>query len=99
MATGGLRLESMTDAELKSAGLAAGTMALRVKHVGQFGEHATAKKAGFQVGDILVKVDGRTDLLRETDLFAYGVSQPKGQKMAVEVLRKGRPVQLQLPVQ
>jgi len=99
MATGGLRLESMTDAELKSAGLADGTMALRVKHVGQFGEHATAKKAGFQVGDILVKVDGRTDLLRETDLFAYGVGQPKGQKMAVEVLRKGRPVQLQLPLQ
>ena len=99
MSTGGLRLENLTDAELKSAGLAADSMALRVKHVGQFGDHATAKKAGFQVGDILVKVDDRTDLLRETDLFAYGVSKPKGQKMAVEVLRKGRKVQLQLPLQ
>jgi S1-C subfamily serine protease len=99
MATGGLRLENMTEAEMKSAGLAPGSMALRVKHVGQFGEHATAKKAGFQVGDILVGVDDRTDLLRETDIFAYGVQKPKGQKMAVEVVRKGQKVQLQLPLQ
>lgn len=99
MTTGGLRLESMANAELKSVGLEPDSMALRVKHVGQFGEHATAKKAGFQVGDILVKVDDRTDLMRETDLFAYGVSKPRGQKMAVEVLRKGRKLQLQLPLQ
>lgn len=99
MATGGLRLENMTTAEEKMAGIEPGKMALRVKHVGQFGEHATAKKAGFQVNDVLVSVDGRDDLLRETDLFAYGVSKPKGQKMAVQVLRNGKKVGLQLPLQ
>lgn len=99
MATGGLRLENMTTDEEKMAGIEPGKMALRVKHVGQFGEHATAKKAGFQVNDVLVSVDGRDDILRETDLFAYGVSKPKGQKMAVQVLRNGKKVSLQLPLQ
>jgi S1-C subfamily serine protease len=99
MATGGLRLENMTNEEEKAAGIDSGKMALRVKHVGQFGEHATAKKAGFQVGDVLIGVDGRDDLLRETDLFAYGVARPKGQKMNVQVLRKGNRISLQLPLQ
>ena len=99
MATGGLRLENMTTDEVKMAGIEPGKMALRVKHVGQFGEHATAKKAGFQVNDVLVSVDGRDDLLRETDLFAYGVTKPKGQKMAVQVMRNGKKVSLQLPLQ
>lgn len=99
MATGGLRLENMTTGEVKMAGIEPGKMALRVKHVGQFGEHATAKKAGFQVNDVLVSVDGRDDFLRETDLFAYGVTKPKGQKMAVQVLRNGKKVSLQLPLQ
>lgn len=99
MATGGLRLENLTHDEMQEAGLDASRMALRVKHMGQFGEHATAKKAGFQVGDILLSVDGHTHLMRETELFAYGVSKPKGQKMSVEVLRKGKKVALQLPLQ
>jgi S1-C subfamily serine protease len=99
MATGGLRLENMTNEEEKAAGIDSGKMALRVKHVGQFGEHATAKKAGFQVGDVLIGVDGRDDLLRETDLFAYGVARPKGQKMNVQVLRNGNRISLQLPLQ
>src|SRR5690606_5095482 len=53
MGTGGLRLEELTDAERKEHGIAPGKLALRAKHVGQYGEHATAKRAGFEQGDII----------------------------------------------
>jgi thioredoxin-related protein len=99
MTTGGLRLQGLTAEEQKSVGIDSGKMALRVNHVGQYGEHAAAKKAGFQVGDIIVSVDGRSDLMRETDLFAYGVKRRKGEKLDVEVIRKGKPVTLKLPMQ
>lgn len=99
MATGGLRLDSMSAEEISEGNLKKGQMALKVRHVGQFGEHATAKKAGFLAGDVIVGVDGRTDLLRETDLFAYGLSLPKGTKVKFDVVRKGKPLQLEFPMQ
>lgn len=70
---GGQLLESTEDAAKEDRGTQPPTMALRVKHVGQYGDHALAKQAGVQVGDVLVSVDGRTDLLRETDVLAYGL--------------------------
>lgn len=100
MATGGLVLEDTSSEARQQAGVSANQMALKVKHVGQYGEHAAAKNAGFREGDILVKVDGRTDLFTETALIEYGVTQRKaGDKLAVTVQRNGKPVQLQLPLQ
>jgi hypothetical protein len=98
MVTGGLLLENI-DGELP-AGVAKGGMALRVKHVGQYGPHAAAKNAGFQVGDVIVSFDGKTDLTRETDLFAYAVRARKpGEKVPVTVIRGGKKVELTLPMQ
>jgi serine protease Do len=75
------------------------TMALKVKHVGQFGPHATAKNAGVQVGDVLVSYDGKTDFKRETDVLAYGVTARKpGDKVPVTVIRGGKKVELTLPL-
>lgn len=99
MSTGGLKLSSLSKEATAEAGLDSSKMALKVDHVGQYGEHAAAKKAGFQVGDILIGVDGHDHLMRETDLFAYGVTRPKGEKMTVEVLRKNKKLTLQLPLQ
>lgn len=91
-ALGGLMLED-------PAGPGAGAMALKVKHVGQYGPHATAKAAGFQVGDVLVSYDGKADFRRETDLLAYGVTARKpGDKVPVTVLRGGKKVELTLPL-
>jgi hypothetical protein len=98
MTTGGLLLENI-DGELPP-GVAKDTMALRVKHVGQYGAHAAAKNAGFQMGDVIVSFDGKTDLTRESDLFAYATRTRKpGEKVPVTVIRNGKKVELSLPMQ
>lgn len=88
MGTGGLLLEDLTDADRRSAGLDPATLALRVKHAGEYGEHATAKNAGVRKGDIIISVDGRADPLRETDLIAYTVQKKlPGDGLELVVLR------------
>jgi hypothetical protein len=65
--------------------------ALRVQHVGQYAPHDVAKRAGFQKGDVLLSFDGRSDLLRESDLLAYSLWKKKpGDKVAVTILRNGQ---------
>ncbi|MGE3803649.1 MAG: PDZ domain-containing protein, partial [Gemmataceae bacterium] len=100
MATGGLLLEAVSDADRKQMNLAPDTMALKVLHVGQFGPHAAAKNAGFQKGDLIVSFDGKTSPMRETDLLVYALQSHKpGDKVPVTVLRSGKRVNLTLPMQ
>ncbi len=100
MATGGLLLEALPAAERAKLKLAEDRMALRVKHVGQYGEHAAAKNAGFQKDDVLVRVNGSTTLLTETQLFALAMNEHRpGDKLPVTVLRGGKEVELELPLQ
>lgn len=100
MATGGLLVERLPDEEREPLKLSPVAMALRVKHVGQYGPHAAAKNAGFQQGDIIVAFDGRDDLPRETDLIAYAMQnhQP-GERVKVALLRGGKQLELELPMQ
>jgi hypothetical protein len=100
MAAGGMVLEELPAADRKKVGLPEAALALRVKHIGQFGPHAAAKNAGFRQGDIVVSFDERTDLRRETDLLAHAVNQRKpGDRVAVTVLRDGNKINLALPMQ
>ena len=65
-------------------------MALRVEHVGEYGEHAVAKRAGFRKGDIVVSFDGQAGRMTESDLLAYAVQRKRpGDEVAVTVLRDG----------
>ena len=65
-------------------------MALRVRHVGQFGDHALAKKAGLLQGDILIAFDGRTDRMSESQVLADLLRRRKpGDVVSVTVLRSG----------
>ena len=90
MATGGLLLEEVGSA---------GSVVLKVKHVGQFGPHAAAKSAGFQVGDVIEEYDGKK-YTRETDVLAHGATSRKpGDRVAVTVVRDGKKVMLTLPMQ
>ncbi|MCA9061907.1 MAG: PDZ domain-containing protein, partial [Planctomycetaceae bacterium] len=74
--------------------------ALVVDYIGQYNEHAAAKRAGFQLKDVIVAVDGRQDLMTEADLMHYGVTERKpGQNARVTVVREGRERTLQLPMQ
>ncbi len=100
MATGGLVLESLSSEARGKLNLAEDTLALRVKYVGQYNEHAAGKQAGFKEGDVLVEFDGLKQPWRETDLIAHGVTQRRrGDSVAVTVLRDGQRVELSLPMQ
>lgn len=100
MTTGGLMLSEATDDERARLQIPAGQMALVVKMVGQYGPHAAARKAGFQVGDVVVAFDGRTDLMREADVFLWGASRRRaGEQVPVVVLRNGQRQNLMLPMQ
>jgi S1-C subfamily serine protease len=99
MATGGLVLEAIPAADRRAQGLGE-QMALAVRHVGEYGDHAVAKRAGFRQGDILVGFDGRTDLMSEVDLIAYAVqNRMPAEQVPVDVLRDGKRLELVLPMQ
>lgn len=90
MGTGGMLLEDLPAEDRRRAGIAPDRLALFVKHVGQYGEHATAKKAGVKQGDTIVAVDGQTDHMRETDFISYAVQKKMpGDWLELTVLRDG----------
>lgn len=100
MATGGLQLEPLEEAQRKDLKLPADAAGIRVRYVGRYGAHAAGLKAGFQVDDVILDIDGRTDFHSEVDLMRYGVTQKKaGEAVKVTVLRNGKRLNLTLPMQ
>jgi S1-C subfamily serine protease len=100
MTTGGLLLEELSAEQRQQAGLPADTMGLFVKHVGQYGAHALAKQTGFQQGDIIVAVDGRQNLMRESDLVAHLMeTKAIGDEVPFVVQRKDGRHELKLRMQ
>jgi hypothetical protein len=100
MATGGLVLEDLSEAERSKRNLGAGDLALYVKSVGQYGKHAAAKNAGFQKEDIIVAIDGLTNRLTEGELIAHLLQKHKaGEKVKTTVTRGSSRIDLTLPMQ
>jgi serine protease Do len=100
MVAGGLKLTAASNEIRRELNLPSKTMGLIVEHVGQYGKHAVAKQAGFQKGDVIVSYDGRQDLVRETDLIAYGMRHTKpDEQIVVKIIRNGKPLQLKLRMQ
>ena len=96
MVTGGMLLEDLPSEARGSHGIADDSLALLVKHLGQYGEHAHAKEKGFMKDDILVAVDGQTKRLRESDLFAELVNRPLQSEVGFTVLRGEQRLELTL---
>ena len=96
MASGGLVLKDLDDEKRKQRQLSENELALIVDYVGEYGQHAAGKKAGFKKDDILL---GK-DRLTESQWLArrFQTLRP-GQKTKIEVLRDKEKVQLELPVQ
>ena len=88
MATGGLTLKPVSDEQRKRLGIADGKMALRATHVGRYGNHARAMRAGMRKGDIVYSFDGKTDLTSETMINEYAVQKKKpGDRVVIQYLR------------
>ena len=100
MVTGGMLLESLNNDRRNKLSIAKDAMALRVKHVGKYGPHAAAKKAGVKQDDVVVQYNGRTDLLSDSALLAYGIKTLKiGDKIKVKLLRGGVQKTVTIPIQ
>ena len=100
MGLGGLRLEELTGGERAEAGLAGDVLAVRVRHLGEHGEHGVAWRAGLRKGDILVSFDGLTGKMSESDLLAHAVQKKRpGDEVAVTVLRDGKRETLRFALQ
>jgi predicted metalloprotease with PDZ domain len=88
MGFGGMRLDDLTDEQRAERKLPKGAMALHVRHVGESGEHAIAKKAGFQKGDVLMAIDGREGRMSESEILAYLLQRKRpGDEVVVNLLR------------
>ena len=100
MATGGLVLREATAEERRQANLPDSALALRVEHVGEYGDHAAAKRAGFKKDDLVVSVDDQAGRLTESELLGYLLqNKMPGARVPVAVLRAGERVNLELPMQ
>lgn len=98
MSTGGLVLRELSEEQRQSA--ASPNTGLFVQYVGQYGEHAAGKRAGFQTNDVIVSVDGKTSRMTESDLIGYLVQNKQpGEKIPFTVLRGGQRLNLELPMQ
>lgn len=91
MATGGVILKPLPADVRARLAIADGKMALRADHVGQYGHHARAKKAGIRKQDIIVSFDGKDDLMTEAEVFRHAlqVKQP-GDPVEIVYLRNGK---------
>lgn len=100
MTTGGMRLDEVSDDERAGLGLSEKTLGLRVRHAGEYGAHAAAKNAGFRKGDVLVEVAGKRERLTESQLMAWLVNAKRpGEKVQVTVMREGKRMDFELPMQ
>jgi serine protease Do len=100
MATGGLLLGELTPEQRAQRKLGRDSLALVVKHAGEYGIHAAAKKAGFQKEDVLVEVDGLRGRMTESQLIGYLLqNHAPGEKVAAAVLRGDQRLELSLPIQ
>ena len=100
MGTGGLSFVAATKGQRREAGVVDDALALVVRHVGQYGAHAAAKRAGFKKGDIVISFNGQDGNLSTSELLAYAAQNTKPeQQIPVVVVRDGSRRTLQLPMQ
>lgn len=100
MGLGGMKLVELDTDRRAVANLPGDAMALRVEHVGEYGDHAVAKRAGFRKGDIIVSFDGRSTRMSESDLLAYTLREKQpGDQVSVIVLRNGSRETMKLTLQ
>ena len=100
MTTGGMVLESLSEKEKRELNLDPDQMALRVTHVGQYGKHAVAKRAGIKKHDIITSFDGQTKLFTESRLIQYAMNQKNsGDVVALTYRRNGRSRKVNIKLQ
>lgn len=97
---GSLKWADLTSPERKKLGLAPHATAIRVDYVGWWGPYQAGKRAGFLKDDVMISFDGQRKLKTVNEFYAYAMNKTtKGKKVAVQILRNGKQMTLQLPMQ
>ena len=100
IALGGMFLGPVTPEQRAELKIPADKLALRVKHLGQYGDHARAKQAGLLKDDVILEFDGDESLRSESLIIATTMNGKRpGDKVSVLVLRNGQRLSFQLPIQ
>ncbi|MFN7735233.1 MAG: Trx7/PDZ domain-containing (seleno)protein [Pirellula sp.] len=100
MALGGMHLKSLDDTKRKSLGLQSQELGLVVHGLGEYGEHAAAKRAGFHKGDVIVALEGIHAPIDESRLIGtLLLSHVTPTQLSATVLRNGERLNLQWPIQ
>ncbi len=95
MTLGGMRLETLPEDQRRELKLPANELALRAKWVGQYNDHAVAKRAGFLKDDIILAIDGDRTPITESELMArFLQSKLPGDKITMSVLRGQQKLEL-----
>lgn len=97
MLGGGMVLEEPSAADRTSWGLSADSLALRIRRLGRYGDHAIARKSGFKEGDILTSYNGLRERLTESQLLIAALqSTHPGEQIEATVLREGKSVTVRM---
>jgi hypothetical protein len=100
MGLGGMVADDLSADERRAVKLPEDAMALKVRYLGEYGEHAVAKRAGLLKGDVVVAFDGHTGRMSESELLAYTVQRKRpGDEVAVTVIRDGARKSLRFALQ
>lgn len=100
MATGGMLLKDISDEKRIERGLGRDQMALFAEHVGEYGNHAAAKNAGFRKEDIIIEIDGISKRITESELIGRLLEKHQpGEKVKATVLRGTERLALEFPLQ
>ena len=97
---GGKKLD---DGELAAEGLPAGSFAVRVTYIVDWGEHAedgrSARRAGLRGGDVVLSVNGKKDFASERHFQSwFRFTQKPGERAKLEILRGKERRTIELPV-
>lgn len=100
IALGGMLLVPATDQQRAGSKLPEDKLALHIKHLGQYGDHARAMQAGLKKDDIVVEFDGDASPRSESAIIAATMnSKRRGDKVTVVVVRDGKRMSFQVPIQ
>ena len=68
--------------------------------MGWWGPYQAGKREGFLKNDVMISFDGQRNLKTVNEFYAYAMNKTtKGKKVAVEILRNSKKINLQLPMQ
>lgn len=105
MVLGGMVLRTLDPKKRSDLGLESNDLGLIVHGLGEYGEHAAAKNAGFRKGDVVLRIEGINTAdsktgWTESELIGKLLSQHTSPtKLACTVLRDNQRIELAWPIQ